>query len=206
MAGNKTSTVQRQRPFTQKLTADDHRHDATARATPQDSSRPSEAARAPLCAAMPAPEVSSENIQTSILNPRQSTQHSNLTVFLAMLVGASITALPLGIMLAKTEETVVSDEKPGYDWSFEGECSSFNSSHWGPHGLDTKAFSFEFIVPAPHMGIAMTNTLRPHVPSAKPVYSDDFFGHMYTVGYNAILRVHASARLACFEPPFATSC
>ena len=53
------------------------------------------------------------------------------------------------------------------------------------------AFSFEFIARKPYKGLAMTNTQRPHVPDAKVVYSDDFFTHMYTVGYNAILRVHA---------------
>ena len=132
--------------------------------------------------------------------------HSTLVVVLSFLVGALIAGCPLGIMFAVANQEVEEMTAPEWDWSFEGECSDFNSSHWGPGGFDPSAFSFEFIVPSPHMGIAMTNTMRPNTPSAKPVPSSAFFNHLaVSHGYNAILRVHKSPDSVAVQLPFTTT-
>jgi len=136
---------------------------------------------------------------------KSSSGHSTLVVVLAFVVGALAAALPLGIIVGSAEKEIEIEHQPEWDWSFEGACSDFNASHMGPRGFDPNAFSFEFIVPAPHRGIMMTNTARPHTPSAKDVGVDEFFQHLTDTGFNAILRVHKEVGAVAVQLPFTTT-
>ena len=106
----------------------------------------------------------------SLVQPNAPRGHATLVVVMAFIIGAMASALPLGIILGSAETEIEEEHQPEWDWSFEGACSDFNATHWGPRGFDPNAFSFEFIVPSPHKGSKLKKRRSKDCGSAGAVF------------------------------------